>query len=568
MSIPPLVHRAVLPVRSDDDVDLMAVVRRCTTSWVQGKHPGGKPLSASGIHQVSKNSTLYIASAYAEDGSESGLRYRLRDTSPAGLFHTTVTAVSTGPKTGWVSVDLEYNPTDGEAVNPGRPRLIGELTEELPLRDGPAPLTVRPQPITALRIHQLVAVLTNSNRRLPCIVIARPTRHTEGWRQKVTRTIRGAVGSASLYELEDEAACNALRNELGDVFRVAPGAIRTYLPDVDIELPADSHRHRLLSQVRLMTPDGYAWKNISRNVQERARSAPLPSALRGAAFQDAFDIERATRNQERASAREASTNADASGELRDEIEYLTSLLSLADQQYRELKESYDLASRQVESLAERHENLELEIDEEITEHLSTQEQLSKIKSQLARVQNALLNGAGGPEDAFPVLDPEELPDSFEELLDNLPRLPHILYTGDKPLTLELDEVAGSKRAVWARKAWEALRSLDSYARAKKNGFSGAFYEFCQNPPPGGRNYAHKQVAMSESRSTLTQWGDERVFPVPLEVHPDGEALMEAHIKLDSRGSISPRLHFLDCTADHGQVVVGFIGRHLRNTRTN
>ena len=44
--------------------------------------------------------------------------------------------------------------------------------------------------------------------------------------------------------------------------------------------------------------------------------------------------------------------------------------------------------------------------------------------------------------------------------------------------------------------------------------------------------------------------------------------MQAHLKVDSRGSVSPRVYFLDCTAEHGEIVVGYIGRHLDNTKTN
>lgn len=45
--------------------------------------------------------------------------------------------------------------------------------------------------------------------------------------------------------------------------------------------------------------------------------------------------------------------------------------------------------------------------------------------------------------------------------------------------------------------------------------------------------------------------------------------MESHVKIDSAGATSPRVHFFDDTAgETGKVVVGYVGRHLRNTKTN
>ena len=67
---------------------------------------------------------------------------------------------------------------------------------------------------------------------------------------------------------------------------------------------------------------------------------------------------------------------------------------------------------------------------------------------------------------------------------------------------------------------------------------------------------------------MRRFGDERVFPVPTTVSPDGLAVMAAHFKLGRLGRIDPRLHYLDDSAGTGKVYVGYIGEHLTNTHTN
>ena len=43
--------------------------------------------------------------------------------------------------------------------------------------------------------------------------------------------------------------------------------------------------------------------------------------------------------------------------------------------------------------------------------------------------------------------------------------------------------------------------------------------------------------------------------------------MLAHIEIQNFKSVSPRLYFEDRTGDLGKVVIGYIGRHLTNTKS-
>ncbi|MGW4898389.1 hypothetical protein ACWEQL_40040 [Kitasatospora sp. NPDC004240] len=98
--------------------------------------------------------------------------------------------------------------------------------------------------------------------------------------------------------------------------------------------------------------------------------------------------------------------------------------------------------------------------------------------------------------------------------------------------------------------------------------NGGFYQHCTSDRPGAVNWPHKQYAPAESETTMNKWGEERIFAVPIEVDPSGRKEMQAHLKIDSKGSTSPRVYFLDDTKGvTSQVIVGYIGPHLTNTKT-
>ncbi|MBE2997700.1 hypothetical protein IDM40_03110 [Nocardiopsis sp. HNM0947] len=567
----PLVHRAVLPVQGDGDFDLLATVRRRGVDWVRSKHRQAVIPQASGRHLLAEHVVLDVASAYAQDGSETGVRFRLREAKEEGLWQTTLTAVSTGPGEGWAGVDLEYSPEEGQAVtDPKPPRVIRELTGHLPVRDGSARVHQRPAVMTGVYIPQLVRVLTNAQRRLPCIVAARPSKRPDPeWRRTVDNLFRQAAGFATLYELEDSAAANALKAELGHALRIDPGGIRTYLPGLDPEDPGDAHRHRVLSAARLTGVRGRGGAAVvARGVQDRARQAVQPSALRHAAFADVLRQERESRERELESVR-AAPDRNSVEELRADLKETAALLELADKEIADLRKSKELAELRVASLTELNEKLTSDLEDAFADHFVDQHELHRVQNEVGRLRAALRRT--GREDEIrsaEATEVQEAPTSFDELLGACAGRPRVCFTGDESQALELDETGGSKAAVWAGKAWRALVSLDGYAAAKSEDFAGAFHEYCSNPPGDGEAVALKQLAMSESQVTLDKYGHERIFPVPEDIAPEGEVLMEAHIKLDSRGSISPRVYFMDCTAEHGIVVVGYIGRHLTNTRTN
>lgn len=95
--------------------------------------------------------------------------------------------------------------------------------------------------------------------------------------------------------------------------------------------------------------------------------------------------------------------------------------------------------------------------------------------------------------------------------------------------------------------------------------------WCHHPPSGTYAVPAGKVVRDESETVRTnaRWRREREFPVPPEIDVTRSLFMGAHIRIgaSASGRINPRLYFHDATAQTGHVYVGYLGRHLTNTRS-
>lgn len=254
------------------------------------------------------------------------------------------------------------------------------------------------------------------------------------------------------------------------------------------------------------------------------------------------------------------------GELREELAVLTGLLEVASDQLHKAEQSARHAELESASLAKELEAATAARDAEMEEHLLTLATLEQVLAENSRLQNLLMEQKRW-EDLAEVGESTQsaLPTSFAELWTRLETFEHIRVTADRRIALGLDDHAEAR--TWAAKAWSGLAALEAYGEHRKKGFAGGFPQFCKNPPSGARTYPVSQVTMFESKATMGGYGGERIFS-----GIDGERVeMQAHLKLAARGNLCPRVYFLDDLAGKnasGLVIVGYVGPHLTNTRTN
>lgn len=138
----------------------------------------------------------------------------------------------------------------------------------------------------------------------------------------------------------------------------------------------------------------------------------------------------------------------------------------------------------------------------------------------------------------------------------------------------MDLASRDESGLWLSTTWQSLAMLDYYCefRCTEAGsdFKGGLREYLRNPPPDAWIVPYDRLRTSESKPVQgsKKLSSERVFDIPADVHPSGKATMLTHIVIQTKGTISPRLYFLDCTDTIGKIVIGYIGKHPRNTQTN
>jgi len=216
-------------------------------------------------------------------------------------------------------------------------------------------------------------------------------------------------------------------------------------------------------------------------------------------------------------------------------------------------------------LREEHRLLTEEYAEALTNARKLTERVRWLEARLAEAGQPVY----GVNEEIPVFEPA----SLVEVLDEARRsLPHVVIGGTDGPAIRLDLDHPAQARTWAAKAWDSLRALEDFARARSKGeFAGGFYEWCAQGSPGRLTIPTGMLSMRESKSVVTRakFSDRRTFAVPAEVNPGGQVLMESHVKLRPVGYPAPRMYFHDDSGGAtGKIWIGYLGGHLPNTRTN
>ncbi|MEU8036275.1 hypothetical protein [Streptosporangium sp. NPDC049078] len=229
------------------------------------------------------------------------------------------------------------------------------------------------------------------------------------------------------------------------------------------------------------------------------------------------------------------------------------------------EEGSERSATRTRSLREEHRLLTEEYAEAVTNARKLTERVRWLEARLAEAGQPVY----GVNEEVPVFEPASL---IEVLIEARQSLRHIVVgdTDGPAARLDLDHPAQSR--TWAAKAWDSLRALEDFARARSGGeFAGGFYDWCAQGSPGRRTIPTGMLSMRESKSVVTRakFSDRRTFAVPPEVSPGGQVLMESHVKLRPVGYPAPRMYFHDDSGGAtGKIWIGYLGGHLPNTRTN
>ncbi|GAA4740236.1 hypothetical protein [Gordonia alkaliphila] len=605
-------------VRVFDDPAFVDKVHQQIYSWCKAKRWDAELLTGPGsVAEIAEGVTASLVGETRQDGSLIE-RYRFYQRSDDGTFITQITNVHQPDGSGWIWTDLQQ-PTgfDKAAV----PKVVRQILEVTDGRDGSHHLTPEPASAHLDDVDEIYAALLDPDRRGHLYLsgasaeagIPLPT-----WTGYVGRLLAKTRGLASAYVLDAEAT-EALNSRLPEKHQVGAWTIRTFLPQPELDDPRDGLRHRVLTTARIADDPPARLSNIlgraacrhsttaalpreliriDRALREQLDDAivdqvagqiqPTPSAPTSAPKPTPVKAPIPPREEIHAEASNAGQSVDHSilnairdvldrvvgkaevtvenivhlgkraGEaltLRDNLSTLRTRLGTVQAERNDLED-------QNAELNSRAEDSQLELAVARLDLAERDTELRHLRSELAKQQ--------APDTQWvPETDPRDTPpDSFEALLARLSEFPHLDFTGDEKHTLELDVFSSSS---WPIGTWTYLRALDDYCRVRSSGeFNGSIADYVAQPPVGCVPLTPGSHVPDETPATQNrpEFRRQRVFPVPTSIAASGEKFMGEHIRIASYGMISPRMHLYNDATKSGRIYIGYIGKHLKNFRTN
>ncbi len=561
-----------------------------------------------------------------DDGGESAqsTRFVFDEDGLGGTWTTSVTLhLEAGGASGWVWFDID-SPDSGPQPKP--PRIAGDLLRSVTGRDGDHVLTGQARIARRTQAAEILQSIEDPRRRgLLFLAGTDDVLPLDKWTQYVRGILHDTVGLASAHVLDAETT--ALVNSwLPATHRIAPGTVRTFRPDVDVDDPLDGERHRILGTRRIIRDEARALRSLlAHQARSLSVTAPLPRDAVAVDEQlrrriDEALLDRAVPTDADDDTGPAPAPAQADGEgtaaatvtppvppmsdappppagnvahpvlrvLSSVVKDVLGAVSVTESAVRTLGALARRAQRTAtarEDLEERLARLESERaaaddenvllrgmleDEQLErgqadkDRADAERHLRHVRTELARMGQAEAAWSE-PED-----DPlDNRPGSHDDLLLRFDDLPFVEFTGDAATTHDLDK--HDPLGTWAGKSWDALLALNDYCRLVRGGeFHGSVHHYLMDTPGSCRGYPARSHAADESDSVRNsaKMRGPRTLPVPSSVDPDGSIFMGAHFKISRFRGISPRMHYYDDASGTGKIYVGYIGPHLPTTLTN
>jgi hypothetical protein len=594
-----LQYRLVVEVNAERrDVEKIALEQ--LHSWLRKKRLDADALEVGSESPLGPGATGSLAVSERLDGARS-LRALINEQNTAGQWVTQLTVDVPGNQRTkpWIWLDLDGPDTVTARV----PKLARQLLEvfDAATRDIPQgeakPIYDRDD------VRALVDAVCDPHRRTLLFIAGS---HSElpfdKWLGHVRGLLGETVGLAGGYVLSPEAT-EVFNNAIGPTHAVQPGTVRTFRPGVEPDDAEDGRRHKVLGTERIVND---SVRRLAPMLGRRAREAALQTPLPAIAVKVDRVFEQITNDILLAKLDTVATHAVEADErllpakeqehvLQSEVpagvapaimRALDSVLGgdVTAERILELAELARNARDTRSAIGARLADYETQVAELGSDLREAQKRLSdtqldvavaedehaKAAAEIRRLQKLLIVSGqaeqvwGSGESVM-----EWRPRTYEELTDRLSEWVRVDYTGDFEKLLALDEY--DETAGWAGKIWDILGVLDDYGRVMLDGtFSGTVHSYLTNTPSGCRTFSATRHASDESDDVHNnpQYRILRMLPVPATVSADCKVFMGAHFKIAQYGMISPRLHYYNDVRQSGKVYVGYIGRHLRTSRTN
>ncbi len=487
-----------------------------------------------------------------------------------------------------VQIDVPLHPYSRQPMWPQIPRLLTNVIEMLEPLDLGYSLVTPQNYRNREDATKIMTYLGDSKRRASLFVAVNPGNENSDEYMGLVKQLLKETGGTATAIILDSTTADYFNELVPSSYAVSREFFRIFNPQLNFAENYQAHRHRKIAlsdlddkgidkvakEIALITRSNSNNRSFPLSVQKRESTI---NALEQSVLAHGKRI--SLKQQKEELSLETLSHASIFNPESKPTEILNAISEfklLMGKQFIEPSELIDLAinRKRLDSLAVELTNLNEErdililasmelredLDEEALGRLELFEQKSKLEAEIRYLRESLVNtrNAELAYELMPEGQHQPLPLTFQELLTRLGDLAFVTFTGDPTQTSSLDDIdTGSS----APHCWEYLQVLDDYARSKVlRVFDNNFMQFLKHTPPGFRTMSFHKYAPVESEQTANRKSlvQARTFNVPVEVHPSGKALMEAHLKLSRR----IRIHFLDDTRGSGKVYVGYIGSHL------
>ena len=281
----------------DPDHGLVRVMDIEFRNWARTLVDGPDPLptwDGKGSVQLTDGIVAYAASADGERDGTIRRLYRLDNRTSGRLFRVDTYLIGNQDPSadqqvmveGW----LETADQDEAIQEFSTPRIVRNVIGGRRAHTGPTRVTAKPRPVMRGEEEFVSDQIHDPARTIPITVAVSPASEANHrWGQLVDTLVRNSMGMALTYTVPFEVA-EALNALLPDDLQVPPGTARTFLPDIDLENPNESLRHRSIGARALAdaafsrrgetTVRHFLRKAHARSARRSALARPLPKEAR------------------------------------------------------------------------------------------------------------------------------------------------------------------------------------------------------------------------------------------------------------------------------------------------
>lgn len=615
-------YRSILQL--DDREDAIRVAKEQFRSWlVEMVRDSRKSVETAdwdgpGTYRLGPDSHLTVI----EQGEEGLVRLLLEyvETNEHGTWTTRLYATSAPSSQRLKQVlwfESEGERPDGSPVQPATPRVVRKTLQAVNAFDGPVPVLSDPTTVRADDVDELIEFIQDEHRDLSIVVAAPvPGVATPRWAEAIGSLTRDAIGCASFFVL-DPAATDALNARLGSAHAIPTGAVRTFVPRVELGDWADARRHRILTAKTMsegLKPNLRFTERLIRAVATTPRLNLLEADLPAELTRTVRVLQREQIKPEPIAQAEPTlapraepvvddvtatpTAENVQPSWIDKLKGLVSriagrdvvddaaLQTIADK--FEQQEAAVLASaKSAEKLQSERERLEDQVGD-LRRQLEA-EQLERALAEDSRraaekKTRSLERWRAERADQFTYVDEPAMPWETDPLsvAEIVERLTDEANFGDILKYVELTDVekaidradqidAADPSGTYASSFWEYVLVLRDYMiECVEHGFNGNLHMYLNSSEVRGRKCPVQRHKAGESDTVQNnaRMRRERTFLVPEAFEASGELFMATHFAPTHRDQNAPRMYYAVDIGKTKKAYIGYIGVHLTNTRTN